>query len=64
MRILDEPAVRQSLFKESLRFLTRQSGHMHIINQGKIDVTGVADASFAREFGNIVDANLEQISRT
>src|ERR1700722_4607636 len=62
MSAVHKAAIFEALLNEALRLLNREVGHMHIVDQGQVDVSRVAHSCFCRELWHVVNADFQQIS--
>ena len=62
VRAADKASIFQPLLDQLLRFIGSQAGNVNIVDQGKVDVSGTADARLEREFGHSEHIDLDQIA--
>src|SRR6266571_6283167 len=64
MRIAHESAILQPFLDQRLSLFQREPVDMHVVDQWKINVAGIADPHLTRQFRNVVHTHFNQISGT
>ncbi len=62
VRVSHESAIRKPLFDQSLGLFLRQSVHVHVVDQGQVNVARIADSRLAGQFRHVVNVNFDQVS--
>ena len=62
VRIADEASVFKSFLDQFLRFIHRQIGDVHVVDQRKVHISAISDTYLGVEIGNSVNAELNQIA--
>jgi hypothetical protein len=61
--IIYEATICIPLLEKLLSLFLGQIRHMNVVNERKVQIAIVTDPSFRRQFRNVVNAHLNQISR-
>jgi hypothetical protein len=62
VRSLYVSTLLEALLDDALGLIHGQAINVNIVNQGKVNVSGAADASLGVHFGDVIDADFDQVS--
>ena len=64
MRVADESALVEPLLDYRLRFLLRQAPNMNVVDEGKVQISGITHPCLRAQLGNVVNIHVDQIAGT